>query len=101
MTTQALEEHRRTIREIADAIAPGWERRRAYIETITTPVREWMLRELAPQPGQTLLELAAGVGDTGFDAAALTGDGGRLITQRHLARDARRRAPPRRRARRA
>ena len=80
MTTQALEEHRRTIREIADAIAPGWERRRAYIETITTPVREWMLRELAPQPGQTLLELAAGVGDTGFDAAALTGESGRLIT---------------------
>ena len=38
-----------------------------------------MLRELAPQPGQTLLELAAGPGDTGFDAAALTGDGGRLI----------------------
>ena len=62
MTTQALEEYRRTILEIADAIAPGWERRRAYIETTTTPVREWMLRELAPQPGQTLLELAAGRG---------------------------------------
>ena len=54
MTTQTLEEHRRTIREIADAVAPGWERRRAYIETSTTAVREWMLRELAPQPGQTL-----------------------------------------------
>ena len=39
-----------------------------------------MLRELAPQPGQTLLELACGAGDTGFDAAALTGDGGRLIS---------------------
>ena len=32
-----------------------------------------MLRELAPQPGQTLLELACGAGDTGFDAAVLTG----------------------------
>jgi ubiquinone/menaquinone biosynthesis C-methylase UbiE len=80
MSTQALEEHRRSIREIADAVAPGWERRRAFVETCTTPVREWMLRELAPQPGQTLLELACGAGDTGFDAAALTGDGGRLIT---------------------
>ena len=80
MTTQALEDHRRTIREIADAVAPGWERRRAYIETTATPVREWMLRELAPQPGQTLLELACGAGDSGFDAAALTGDGGRLIS---------------------
>ena len=94
MSTQALEEHRRTIREIADAVAPGWERRRAYIETTTTPVREWMLRELAPQPGQTLLELACGAGDTGFDAAALTGDGGRLISSDISPRDARRRAPP-------
>jgi len=80
MSTQALEEHRRTMREIADAVAPGWERRRGYIEASTTAVREWMLRELAPQPGQTLLELACGAGDTGFDAAALTGDGGRLIS---------------------
>ena len=80
MSTQALEEHRRTIREVADAVAPGWERRRAYIETSTTAVREWMLRELAPQPGQTLLELACGAGDTGFDAAVLTGAGGRLIS---------------------
>jgi ubiquinone/menaquinone biosynthesis C-methylase UbiE len=79
MSSQALEEHRRTIREVADAIAPGWEKRRAFIETTTTPVREWMLRELAPRPGQTLLELAAGAGDTGFDAAALTGEAGHLI----------------------
>ena len=79
MTAQTLEEHRRSIREIADAVAPGWERHRAFIETTTTPVREWMLRELAPQPGQTVLELAAGVGDTGFDAAVLAGERGRLI----------------------
>ena len=98
MSTQALEEHRRTMREIADAVAPGWERRRAYIETSATAVREWMLRELAPQPGQTLLELACGAGDTGFDAAALTGARRAADQQRHLARDARRRAPPRRRA---
>ena len=80
MSTRALEEHRRTIREIADAVAPGWERRRELIETTAAPVREWMLRELAPQPGQTLLELACGAGDSGFDAAVLTGDGGRLIS---------------------
>ena len=29
---------------------------------------------------ETLLELAAGAGDTGFDAAALTGESGQLIT---------------------
>jgi len=80
MTTQALEELRRTNREIADAIAPGWERRRAFIEGTTVPVRDWMLRELAPQPGQTLLELAAGPGDTGFDAVERAGVGARLIS---------------------
>jgi SAM-dependent methyltransferase len=66
--------------EIAEAIAPTWERRRADIEGVATPVREWMLRELGPRPGDTVLELAAGVGDTGFEAAALVGDQGRLIS---------------------
>jgi SAM-dependent methyltransferase len=66
--------------EIAQAIAPGWERQRARIEETTAPVREWMLGELAPQPGDTLLELAAGAGDTGFQAVAIAGADGRLIS---------------------
>jgi ubiquinone/menaquinone biosynthesis C-methylase UbiE len=43
-------------------------------------VREWMIRQLGPQPGDTLLELAAGAGDTGFEAAAIAGEAGRLIS---------------------
>jgi len=39
-----------------------------------------MIGELAPQPGDTVLELSAGPGDTGFAAAAIAGDGGRLIS---------------------
>jgi ubiquinone/menaquinone biosynthesis C-methylase UbiE len=69
-----------TIYDIAEAIAPTWERRRPEIETFTRPVRDWMLGELAPRDGEVVLELAAGVGDTGFDAAALVGAGGRLIS---------------------
>jgi SAM-dependent methyltransferase len=65
--------------EIAERIAPTWERRRADIEDVATPVRGWMIRELDPQPGETVLELAAGVGDTGFEAAVLIGDRGQLI----------------------
>jgi ubiquinone/menaquinone biosynthesis C-methylase UbiE len=80
MTTEAIERQRREIYEIAEAIAPGWERWRARIEEVTAPVREWMIRELAPQPGDTMLELAAGAGDTGFEAAALIGERGRLIS---------------------
>lgn len=74
------EDFRRTSYEIAEAIAPGWERRRTYIEEVTTPVREWMLRELGPRPGDTVLELAAGAGDTGFEAAVIVGEGGQLIS---------------------
>jgi ubiquinone/menaquinone biosynthesis C-methylase UbiE len=80
MTTEAIEQQRREIFEIAEAIAPGWERWRARIEEVTTPVREWMLKELAPRSGDTVLELAAGAGDTGFEAAALVGERGRLIS---------------------
>jgi len=69
-----------TIYDVAEAIAPTWERRRADVEELSAPVREWMLRELAPQDGDVVLELAAGVGDTGFDAAARLGERGRLIT---------------------
>jgi len=74
------EDHRRAIYEIAEAVAPGWERWRARTEETIAPVREWMIEELAPRPGDTVLELAAGAGDTGFEAAAIAGDRGRLIS---------------------
>ena len=45
-----------------------------------TPVREWLVSELAPQAADTLLELGAGPGDTGFAAAAILGEHGRLLS---------------------
>jgi SAM-dependent methyltransferase len=66
--------------DIAEAIAPAWERRRAEVEEICAPVREWLLHELRTQEGETVLELAAGVGETGFEAAAIAGKRGHLIT---------------------
>ncbi len=80
MATGTIDEQREAMLQIAQAIAPTWERRRADIEEVATPVREWMLRVLGPQEGDTVLELAAGIGDTGFEAAALLGKSGRLIT---------------------
>src|SRR5688500_7769039 len=44
------------------------------------PVSAWLIDALDPQPGQTLLELAAGTGDTGFLAAELVAPTGELIT---------------------
>lgn len=80
MTGEKIDESMPGNEEIAEAIAPTWERRRAEIEEVSAPVREWLIRELAPRPGDTVLELAAGVGDTGFEAAAIVGEGGRLIS---------------------
>jgi ubiquinone/menaquinone biosynthesis C-methylase UbiE len=80
MRTEALDRQRLEIYEMAEAIAPGLERWRARIEEITAPVREWMISELAPRPGDRVLELAAGAGDTGFEAAAIVGEHGRLVS---------------------
>jgi ubiquinone/menaquinone biosynthesis C-methylase UbiE len=66
--------------DIAEKIAPTWEKQRARVQEYSTPVRQRMLRELDPQQADTVLELAAGVGDTGFEAAEIIGGSGRLIT---------------------
>ena len=80
MNDAKLDAYRGFSYEVAEQIAPTWERRRADIEAVAGPVREWMIRELAPKSGDTVLELAAGVGDTGFQAATLIGERGRLIS---------------------
>src|ERR1700730_7443288 len=59
--------------------AGGWAKRAASVREMGMPVSAWMIDELAPQPGQTLLELAAGPGDTGFMAAGRIGPPGTLI----------------------
>ncbi len=50
-------------------MAPGWHARREEMWQRSHPVSEWMIRKLDPQPGDTVLELAAGLADTGFMAA--------------------------------
>jgi ubiquinone/menaquinone biosynthesis C-methylase UbiE len=75
-----VEEYRRTSHQVWKAMAPGWERWRAQLAEALTPVREWLIRELGPEPGDTVLELGAGTGETGFEAAATLGDDGRLIS---------------------
>ena len=62
------------------AVAGAWERQRAFIWEASRPVSERLVDLLDPQPGETLLELAAGPGDTGFLAAVRIGPSGRLIS---------------------
>jgi SAM-dependent methyltransferase len=61
------------------AVAPGWYAQREEIWKASRPVSEWMVRKLDPQPGDTVLELAAGLGDTGLMAARLIGETGRVF----------------------
>jgi SAM-dependent methyltransferase len=60
--------------------AEGWESRRDALRASTMPVSAWLIDALDPQPGDTLLELAAGTGDTGLLAAELIEPGGTLIS---------------------
>jgi SAM-dependent methyltransferase len=60
--------------------AQGWEANAAAMRRDTMPVSMWMVEAIAPQPGHTILDIAAGIGDTGFLAAELIEPGGTLIT---------------------
>jgi SAM-dependent methyltransferase len=73
------EEERSAARERWEAIAPSWEKGGDAYQRGALPVAHWMVDRLAPQPGQTILELAAGRGDVGLLAAELLVPGGRLI----------------------
>ena len=44
-----------------DAVAAGWYTQREGIWESSRPVSEWMLRMLDAKPGDTVLELAAGL----------------------------------------
>lgn len=60
--------------------APGWSKGAGRVRDTGMPVSAWLIDHLALQPGLTVLELAAGPGDTGFLAAELVRPGGTLIT---------------------
>jgi len=62
------------------AAAAGWERQAAVAREATRQLDERLVALLDPAPGETVLELAAGPGDTGFIAAARLGPDGRLLS---------------------
>src|SRR4051794_18048084 len=60
-------------------MAEGWDRERQWTWGFSRPASEQMLAALDPKPGQTILELAAGPGETGFACAQAIGPEGRVI----------------------
>ena len=59
--------------------AEGWLARNGAFQAAVEPVSGWMVAAIEPRPGQVLLDLAAGVGETGFRAAEQIQPGGTLL----------------------
>lgn len=59
--------------------ATGWAKRADRVREHSLPVSMWMIEHAGLHPGQRVLELAAGPGDTGFLAAELIQPGGTLV----------------------
>jgi hypothetical protein len=57
-----------------EAVAPAWEAERVRLFEMTRGISERLVDRVDPAPGQTVLELTAGPGETGFLAAARVGD---------------------------
>jgi SAM-dependent methyltransferase len=66
--------------EFWERAAEGWGRRAERIRDWGMPVSAALIDALALQPGQSVLELAAGPGDTGFLAAELVQPGGTVLS---------------------
>jgi SAM-dependent methyltransferase len=71
--------HRRASLEGWEEAASGWVRRQQLLRELGAPVSHWMVDEISPQPGQRVLELAAGLGETGLLAAELVAPMGGVI----------------------
>jgi ubiquinone/menaquinone biosynthesis C-methylase UbiE len=61
-------------------VAPAWEASRQRLFENLRSVSEWLIDHVDPEAGQTILELTAGPGETGFLAASRLGPSGRLIS---------------------
>jgi len=80
MTTIDPNEERARQRDTWEHAAGPWGRRADRIREWGMPVTDAMVRSLDLKPGQRVLELACGPGDTGFVAATEVAPGGMLIS---------------------
>jgi SAM-dependent methyltransferase len=76
----AAREHRDASLTHWEEAASGWVARQATLRELSAPVSHWMIDAVDPQPGQRVLELAAGLGETGFLAAEMVAPVGGVIT---------------------
>jgi SAM-dependent methyltransferase len=73
------EDYREESRRRWETAASGWAARAEMQRRHSQPVAVWLVEHVEPQPGYRILELAAGVGDTGLLAAELVQPGGSVL----------------------
>jgi ubiquinone/menaquinone biosynthesis C-methylase UbiE len=74
-----LDEYREKSLQNWDAFSGNWADEQNFLHEATGRVARALVDGVDPQPGQTILELAAGTGDVGFAVAERLGDDGKLI----------------------
>jgi SAM-dependent methyltransferase len=73
------EDYRAASRDRWERAAAGWGAQREAMRAASEPVAAWLIDAVGVKPGETVLELAAGPGDTGLALAQRLRPGGRLI----------------------
>jgi ubiquinone/menaquinone biosynthesis C-methylase UbiE len=72
-------DYRQASLESWEEAAPGWVTQQRLMREFTAPVSHWMVEAISPQPGQRVLELAAGLGETAMLAAELVAPMGGVV----------------------
>lgn len=75
-----LDAYREQSRGTWAEMAPGWEERNGWMIDVAGRINEWVLERADPQPGHIVLDVAAGPGDLGFQAAARVAPHGRALS---------------------
>jgi SAM-dependent methyltransferase len=75
-----LDQYRKDSLDAWDRFSANWDEQRTFLWEHTRPVSERMVERLDPSPGDTVLELAAGTGETGFLVGERVGENGRVIS---------------------
>jgi ubiquinone/menaquinone biosynthesis C-methylase UbiE len=79
----SVEEERERLLDNWERASAGWARQADQVREFGMPVAVWMIEHAQLQPGQRVLELAAGPGDVGFMAAEQILPGGTLVSSDH------------------
>lgn len=63
-----------------ESVAEAWEANRQRVFDFFRAASDWLVDAIRPEPGQVVLDVAAGPGETGFLVAEAVGPAGRVIS---------------------